>query len=254
MAPPPSIESDPIFFHAMDQDHVTDLQSDFILSIRAVERDDGGKLRKGEELRNKIVDLYTPSMLFCPEVLRHPALHQSLLTLLLKRDVSMPIDATKRSVINLVQGLYVDSGATSVAVRFVHDYERTFALNYGNMPVPTSSSSGGRNRGRGRLPRRSAQASEGGSQHGGEDTSKVNVRATRGHDGHAPGDGGAGEHDFGIAASDVDRNSHVAAKAARDVTVRFKNERAKFGGTKDQWWPDFVSTCNLVCRDYALSP
>jgi len=121
MAPPPSIESDPIFLHAIDQDHLTDLQSDFILRIRAVERDDGGEQRKGEELRNKIVDMYTPSMLFFPELLRHPALHQSLLTLLLKRKVSMPIDATQRSVINLAQGLFVDSGATSVAVRFVHD-------------------------------------------------------------------------------------------------------------------------------------
>jgi len=46
----------------------------------------------------------------------------------------------------------------------------------------------------------------------------------------------------------------VAAKTARDVSVRFKDERAKFGGTKDQWWPDFVSTYNLVCREYALSP
>ena len=46
----------------------------------------------------------------------------------------------------------------------------------------------------------------------------------------------------------------MAAKAARDVSVRFKDERAKFGGTKDQWWPDFVSTYNLVCCDYALSP
>jgi len=27
-------------------------------------------------------------------MLRHPALHQSLLTLLLKREVSLPIDAT----------------------------------------------------------------------------------------------------------------------------------------------------------------
>jgi len=94
----------------MDQDHITDLQSDFILSIRAVERDDDGELRKGEELRNKIVDLYTPSILFCQELLRHPALHQALLTLLLKREVSMPIDSTQRSVINLAQGLYVDSG------------------------------------------------------------------------------------------------------------------------------------------------
>jgi len=96
----------------MDQDHLTDLQSDFILSIRAVERDDDGELRKGDALRNKIVDLYTPSMLFCKELLRHPALHQSLLTLLLKREVSIPIDSTQRSVINLAQGLYVDSGAT----------------------------------------------------------------------------------------------------------------------------------------------
>jgi len=254
MAPPPSTESEPIFLHAMDQDHLTDLQSDFILSIRAVERDDDGELRKGDALRNKIVDLYTPSMLFCKELLRHPALHQSLLTLLLKREVSIPIDSTQRSVINLAQGLYVDSGATSVAVRFVHDYERTFALNYGDMPVPTSTGSDGRSRGRGRSPRRSAQASEGGSQHGGGDTNKDDVRASRGHHGHAPGEGDAGAHEFGIDASDGDRNSHVAAKAARDVSVRFKDERAKFGGTKDQWWPDFVSTYNLVCRDYALSP
>jgi len=110
MAPPPSIESKPIFLHAMDQDHITDLQSDFTLSIRAVERDDDGELRKGEELRNKIVDPDTPSILFCQELLRHPALHQSFLTLLLKREVSMPIESTQRSVINLAQGLYVDSG------------------------------------------------------------------------------------------------------------------------------------------------
>jgi len=57
MPPPPSIESDPILLHAMVQDHLTDLQSDFILTIRAVERDDGWELRKGEELRSKIVDL-----------------------------------------------------------------------------------------------------------------------------------------------------------------------------------------------------
>jgi len=57
MPPPPSIESDPILLHAMVQDHLTDLRSDFILTIRAVERDDGWELRKGEELRSKIVDL-----------------------------------------------------------------------------------------------------------------------------------------------------------------------------------------------------
>jgi len=76
MAPPPSIESEPISLHAMDQYYLTDLQYDFILSIRSVERDDDGELRKGEELRNKIFDLYTPSILFCQELLRHPALHQ----------------------------------------------------------------------------------------------------------------------------------------------------------------------------------
>ena len=118
MAPPPSIESDLIFLLVINQDHLTDLQSDLILSTRAVERDDGGELRKAEELRNKIVDMYTPSMLFCPALLRKPALHQSLLTLLLKRKVSMLIDATQLSVFNLAQGLYVNSGATSVAGRF----------------------------------------------------------------------------------------------------------------------------------------
>jgi len=46
----------------------------------------------------------------------------------------------------------------------------------------------------------------------------------------------------------------VAVKAARDVYVRFKDERAMFGGTKEKWWPDFVSTYNLIYRDYALSP
>jgi len=61
-------------------------------------------------------------------------------------------------------------------------------------------------------------------------------------------------HEFGMDASDGDRNSHVAAKEARAVSVRFKDERAKFGGTKDQWRPDFVSTYNLVCCDYAFSP
>jgi len=238
----------------MDQDHLTDLQSDFILSIRAVERDDDGELRKGDVLQNKTVDLYTPRMLFCKALLRHPALHQTLLTLLLKREVSIPIESTQRSVINLAQGLYVASGATSVAVRFVHDYERTSALNYGDMPVPTCAGSDGRSRGRGSSPRHSAQASEGGSQHGGGDTNKDDVRASRGHHGHAPGEGDASAHEFGIEASDGDRNSHVAAKAARDVSVRFKDERTKFEGTKDQWWPDFVSTYNLVCRDYALSP
>jgi len=212
MAPPPRIESEPIFLHAMDQDHLRDLQSDFILSIRAVERDDNGELRKGEELRNKIVELYSPSMLFYQELLRHPALHQSLLTLLLKREVSMPIDSAQRSVIILAQGLYVDSGATLVVVRFVHDYERIFALNYGDMQVPTSTGNGGCSRGRGRSPRRSAQALEDGSQHGGGDTNKEGIRASRGHDGHAPGEGDAGAHEFGISPSDDDRNSHVVLK------------------------------------------
>jgi len=102
------------------------------------------------------------------------------------------------------------------------------------MPVPTSTGSGARSRGRGRSPRRSAPVSESGSQHGGGDTNKDDVRASQGHDGHAEGDDGAGEHEFAIAASDSDRNSHVAAKAMRDVSVRFKDERAKFGCTKDQ--------------------
>jgi len=252
MAPPPIIESKPIFLDAMDQDHLTDLQSDLILRIRAVERDKCGDFRTGGELRNKTVDLYTPSMLFCPELFWHPALHQTLLKLLLRLEVSMQIDSSQRSVINLVEGLYVDAGATSDAVRFVPDYLRTFALNYGDMPVPTSTGSGGRSRRRGRSPRRSAQASESGSQHGGGDTNKGDVRASRAHDGHAPVYSGAGEREFGIAASDSNRNSHVADKAARGVTVRFKDERAKFGGTKDQWWAELVSTCNLDCRDFAL--
>jgi len=122
------------------------------------------------------------------------------------------------------------------------------------MPVPKSTGSGGRSRGRGRSPRRSAQASESGSQHGGGDTNKGDASVSRAHDGHAPVYSGAGEHEFGIAASDSNRNSHVAAKAARGVSVRLKDERAKFGGTKDQWWAEFVSTYNLVCRDVALSP
>jgi len=33
----------------------------------------------------------------------------------------------------------------------------------------------------------------------------------------------------------------MTAKASRDVSVRFKDARANFGGTKDQWWPDFLS-------------
>jgi len=252
MAPPPSIDSEPIFLHGMDQDTLTDLQSDFILSIRSTERDDDGELHKSDELRNKIVDVNTPSMLFCEELLRHPALHKSFLTLLLKREVSMSIESTQRSVINLAQGLYVDSGATSVALRFVLDYERTFALKYGDMPVPKFTDSGGRNSGRCRSPRRSAQSSQGGCQHGGDETK--DVRASRGHVGDATGEGDPGALEFGIAASDGDRNRHAAAKAARDVSVPFKDERAKFGGTKDKWWPDFVSSYNLVCRDYALSP
>jgi len=238
----------------MDQYHLTDLQCYFILSIRAVKRDDGGELRKGEALQNKIVDLSTPSTLFGPELLRHPALHQSLSTLLLKRKVSMQIDFSQRSVMNIAQGLHVDSGATSVVIRFVCAYERTFALRYGDMPVLTSTSSGGRSRGRGRSPRRCAQASEGCSQNDGDDTDKDDVRASRVHDGHAPVDGGAGEHEFGISANSGEKSSHVAAKSARDVSVRLKGEGAKFGGTKDQWWTDFVSTYNLVCRDYALCP
>jgi len=122
MAPPPIIESKPIFLDAMDQDQLTDLQSDLTLRIRAVERDEGGDFRTGGEQRNETVDLYTPSMLFFPELFWHPALHQSLLKLLLRLEVSMQIDSSQRSVINLVQGLYVDAGATSGAVRFVPDY------------------------------------------------------------------------------------------------------------------------------------
>jgi len=249
MVPPPSTESEPIFLHAMDQTHLTDLQSDCILSIRAVERDEEGELHKSEELRNKIVDLYTPSKLICHELLRHPALHQLFLTLLLQQEVSILIDSTQRSVINLGQGLFVDSGATLVAVRLVHDYERAFALYYCDMPVPTATGSGGPSRGRGRSPRRSSQASEGGSQHGGGDTNKDDVRASHGHDRHAPGQGDAGAHGPGITASYGDWNSHVAARAARDVSMRLKDERANFGGTKDQWWPGFLSTYNLVCGD-----
>jgi len=118
--------------------------------------------------------------------------------------------------------------------------------------VPTSTGSGGRSRGRGRSPRRSAPASDDGSQHGGGDTNKHNIRASRGHDGHAANDRSAGEHEFGIAASDGDRSSHVAAKAARDVSVRFKDERATFGGAKDQWWPDFVSSSSAVLPSRCL--
>jgi len=98
-----------------------DLKSDCTLSIRSVVLDDGGELSKGGELRRKIFYRYMQAMLFCEELWRHPVVHQSFLILLLEKEVNMKIDSTQRSVINLAQGLFVDSGATFGAVRFVYD-------------------------------------------------------------------------------------------------------------------------------------
>jgi len=105
------------FLLGMDLTHLSPLQTDFVVSIRAVKKDAEGNLVKCMVLAQVVANMYPPALLFFPELVCAPVLCRALLTLLNARGEGTPVEHGRRNVGNLSRGLYADPMDTVTAVR-----------------------------------------------------------------------------------------------------------------------------------------
>jgi len=105
------------FLLGMDLTHLFPQQTDFVVSIRAVEKDAEGNLVKCMVLAQVVADMCPPALQFFPELICAPVLCRALLTLLNARGEGAPVEHGRRNVGNLSRGLNADPMDTATAVR-----------------------------------------------------------------------------------------------------------------------------------------
>lgn len=220
------------FLAHIEMEHLTELQAGLVVAVRTMETTgmvaaEGAEAVDAEAVRKEIADLYPPVVLLCPEMVRQPILHQQLLLWLVAHGVPAGGDASMRSLTRLAATLYVEQQDKVVAQHIFAD-----------------------------MHRRSEQQCRFGDGRG---TARVQAPAVPAvDDGASTGSGARGDADQ-LPVTAVPREEAApdrrqsADNQAHRVSMRFKDNSAKFGGELTECWDDFVAEYDLVGRDYGLS-
>lgn len=262
------------FLPDLATEHLTEMQLGLVLAIRALAAGTGDDLLDGEELRLVVADLYPPGVILSPEMLRVPLLHQGLLNFLRDRAVTLGGDSGMRSVKRLAATLYPAGPDKNFAVSVLNNLEERQAqlCRYGDAPAMPGLSS--------RLDRPSATAGPSRATshalHGGGSPGLDHAAQQLGlpqdvrYSGGAPTAGREPSSSlpplasFGgqatylrepLARADAPTTMNEVADSnlAHRVSLRMKDNHAKFSGDAQECLDDYVAEYDLVGRDFGLS-
>lgn len=255
-------------------DQLTETQRGLVVAIRGLPVGTGDGLIKGKQLRVRVVDMFPPGMLLNPDMMRNPLLHQGLLSWLADFGVTLGGDTNMRSLKRGAATLYPSDADRDVAVSILgHAEERQARLcRYGDAPVVSDLPFG---------PERQLRQADSGREtprsvnsRGAARPDQPTVNARLAQDVRYS----TGPHTFGPQmqsalpplASFVDvahRSRGTALRSeppsgaaessnnnqAHRVSLRLKDNHAKFLGDATECLDDYVAEYGLVGRDYALT-
>ncbi|KAK1865461.1 hypothetical protein I4F81_007992 [Pyropia yezoensis] len=111
------------FLSDLPTEQLTEAQLGFVLAVRGLPVGSGDDLFEGEDLRLQVVDLFSPGVLLSPEMMRVPLLHQGLLALLRTNGVTLGGSSDMRSVKRLAATLYPSGVDKDFAVSALNRFE-----------------------------------------------------------------------------------------------------------------------------------
>lgn len=260
-----------VFMPHASMEHMYETQQGLIMAVRALKADAEEDQVTGEELRAQLADLYPPTILLIPDMMRQPLIHQQLLAWLLTHEVHLGGTDDMRSVKRLAATLYPAGGDKAAAQQILTnidncneslcryaivpgEYGRT-AIPEGIFPPPPSSARS--------HPIAGASAASG----DGDDVPPANLGAQDARSGLPPLGAFGRSSNLGVAGRrpnvdagpvhsgfEEDTTEATDNTLAHRISLRFKNNNSKFSGDPNECLDDFVADYELVCRDYGLSP
>lgn len=263
---PPSV-----FMPHASMENMSEMQQGLIMAVRALSADAEEDQVTGEELRAQLADLYPPTVLLGPDMMRQPLIHQQLLAWLHTREVYLGGTDDMRSVKRLAATLYPAGGDKVAAQQILANIDNcneslcryatvpgVYGRNAGLERILSTPPSGARS---GPIADASAASDDR------DDIPPPNLGAQDARSGLPPlaafgrsaSQGVAGRRpnvDAGPVHSGFGEDTAEATDniLALRISLRFKNNSSKFSGDPNECLDDFVADYELVCRDYGLSP
>ncbi|KAK1865583.1 hypothetical protein I4F81_008112 [Pyropia yezoensis] len=253
-------------------EQLTEAQLGFVLAVRGLPVGSGDDLVEGEDLRLQVVDLYPPGGLLSPEMMRVPLLHQGLLALLRTNGVTLGGSSDLRNIKRLAATLYPSGADKDFAVSALNRFEERqvqLCLHGDAAVMPGWPSGLDRQPNDAESGRATPQSIQGGAssrpaQFASRPGAQQDVRYSGGaeaidsqHPSNLPPlsifgnpalrTGGSAVHSkpaIMTAGGALDSNP------AHRVSLRFKDNQAKFSGDAREYLDDFVADYNLAGRDF----
>lgn len=250
---------------------MSEMQQGLIMAVRALTADAEEDQVTGEELRAQLADLYPPTVLLGPDMMRQPFIHQQLLAWLRTHEVYLGGTEDMRSVKRLAATLYPAGGDKVAAQQILANIDNcneslcryaTAPGAYGRTAGPegfvSTPPSGARS---------AALADASAASDDRDDVPPPNLGTQDARSGLPPlasfgrpanqGNvaGGRPQIDLGPTHSGHGADSMDATDntLAHRISLRFKDSSSKFSGDPNECLDDFVADYELVCRDYGLS-
>jgi len=110
------------FVPGLDPQDLSSSPAKFIRLIRAINASTDGTLVKGEQLKQKVADLFLPACMFNHDMMEMSLLHQELVELLNYWDVGVITDRSTRTVMALAAQLYQDADRVQT-IKMVDEYK-----------------------------------------------------------------------------------------------------------------------------------
>lgn len=264
------------FLSDLPTEQLTEAQLGFVLAVRGLPVGSGDDLVEGEDLRLLVVDLFPPGVLLSPEMMRVPLLHQGLLALLRTNGVTLGGSSDMRSVKRLAATLYPSGADKDFAVSALNRFEERqvqLCLHGDAAVMPGWPSGLDRQPNHAESGRETPQSIQGGAssrpaQFASQPGVQQDVRYSGGneaidsqHPSNLPPLSSFGNPALRTGGSAVHTEPAITtaggaldSNLAHRVSLRFKDNQAKFSGDARECLDDFVADYNLAGRDFGLSP
>ena len=109
------------FVPGLDPQDLSSSPANFIRMIRAINASTDGTLFKGEQLKQKVADLFPPARMFNHDMMEVSLLHQELVDWLNHWEVGIITDRSTRTMMTLAAQLYQDDDRV-LAIKMVDEY------------------------------------------------------------------------------------------------------------------------------------
>ena len=109
------------FLSSVDLDSLTNVQRDIVTSIRLLQEDILGKNLNGADVKRQFADMFSPAILFSPELLEVQAIHTRIRDFLDSNGANLTQRSSRRILMTLAHELYDDAEDRESAIQMAKD-------------------------------------------------------------------------------------------------------------------------------------